>query len=254
MNIEFHPLAELFPLMDGDEFAALIADIKANGLREPIVLHDGKILDGRNRYRACVQAGVRPTLQEWNQEGSAQAFVISKNLHRRHLSESQRAMIAARLVTTDKSGGGRLTSCKQKVTNEQAAALLNVGADTVSCARTVLREGTEAEIKAIECGDATVNTVAREIRRKTPAESRAVSKREIQARRTQTTQMQADIWQRLKEALEHLTSLPLPSDVVLIARNKDKRSNGAAINHKLKPSLEWLKEFDHAWNAGSDQR
>ena len=56
--LKFHPLANLFPLMDGEEFAALQSDIAAHGVREPVVLFDGQILDGRNRYRASQLAGV----------------------------------------------------------------------------------------------------------------------------------------------------------------------------------------------------
>ena len=58
---EFHPVTEIFPMMDGEQFAKLVEDIKANGLREPIWLHsDGRIVDGRNRYGACLEAGVEP--------------------------------------------------------------------------------------------------------------------------------------------------------------------------------------------------
>ena len=56
----FHPLADMFPLMEGDEFNELVKDIRRNGLKQNIIVHEGKILDGRNRYRACLEAGVDP--------------------------------------------------------------------------------------------------------------------------------------------------------------------------------------------------
>ena len=52
MNYEYHELANLFPLMDESQYSDLVADIKENGLVESIVLHEGKILDGRNRYKS----------------------------------------------------------------------------------------------------------------------------------------------------------------------------------------------------------
>jgi hypothetical protein len=60
LKFEFHPLANVFPLIEGAEFDELVADIKANGLNQCIELYEGKILDGRNRYRACLAAGVEP--------------------------------------------------------------------------------------------------------------------------------------------------------------------------------------------------
>lgn len=53
MTHDWHPAAEVFPLMNPHDLETLTADIADNGLREPIVLLDGKVLDGRNRLRAC---------------------------------------------------------------------------------------------------------------------------------------------------------------------------------------------------------
>lgn len=91
---ELHPLCTLFPRLGEGEFAALVSDIRANGLREPITLHDGMVLDGGNRYRACLAAGVEPRFRE-HSGGNIVAFVLSANLHRRHLSPGQQAAIVA---------------------------------------------------------------------------------------------------------------------------------------------------------------
>jgi hypothetical protein len=106
---DFHPLADLFPLMEGAEFDALVADIRANGLRDGIVLYENKILDGRNRYRACEAAGVSPgfrvAVQSPDQSNIARplitdptAYVISANIHRRHLTAEQKRELIARLI------------------------------------------------------------------------------------------------------------------------------------------------------------
>lgn len=94
--LEIHPAAELFPEMPEAELKQLSADIKSRGLREPIILEDGKILDGRNRYRACQMANITPDCVEWNGKGESPiTFVLSMNLRRRHLDAGQRAAIAA---------------------------------------------------------------------------------------------------------------------------------------------------------------
>lgn len=95
MSREYHPAATVFPLLDGREFEELKADIAANGLLEPIILHpDGRIIDGRNRHRACIETGTEPHFRTLDGSGDLLSFVVSMNLHRRHLTASQRAAVA----------------------------------------------------------------------------------------------------------------------------------------------------------------
>ena len=137
--MKFHPLSELFPLMQGREFDELVADIKAHGLREPITTLDGMILDGRNRWRACEAAGAEPRTCEYHGEDPL-GWVVSLNLHRRHLDESQRAIVAAKIANL---GDGQRKSAspigERAVTQGEAAQLLNVGKRSVERAREVLR-------------------------------------------------------------------------------------------------------------------
>lgn len=95
---EVHPFADAFPLIDGDEFGELVRDIKRNGLREPIILnHDRTVLvDGRNRWRACEEAGADPvfeTLREGYSETAILDLIMSKNMARRQLNAGQRALM-----------------------------------------------------------------------------------------------------------------------------------------------------------------
>jgi ParB-like chromosome segregation protein Spo0J len=102
-----HPLAELMPAMAEDEFLALVADIKQHGVREPVVIFENMILDGRHRLKACDLLGVDPqTPREFTgTEEEARAFVISANLHRRNLKGEQKRELIATLVraTPEKS-------------------------------------------------------------------------------------------------------------------------------------------------------
>ena len=126
--IEFHPVTEIFPLMQGEQYDQLVKDIRENGLREAIWLHpDKRIIDGRNRHRACLDADVEPRFQTWDGEGSLIQFVVSLNLHRRHLTSSQRAASAAEALAQLKveakarqSEGGK-TKVRQKIDEAPSA-------------------------------------------------------------------------------------------------------------------------------------
>jgi ParB-like chromosome segregation protein Spo0J len=107
-GLKFHPLADIFPLMEGAELDALVADIKANGLREKIECYEGQVIDGRNRYRALQRLGIAPTgypkhfrLLDFRDDGEARAHVISKNIHRRHLTPEQKRELIAKLLKAE---------------------------------------------------------------------------------------------------------------------------------------------------------
>ena len=155
MTLEFHPLANIFPLVEGQEFAELTADIAEHGLHEPIVVYEEKILDGRNRYRACEAAGVDPTFTAYTGDDPV-AYVVSLNLRRRHLDESQRAMVAAKLATL-KLGDNQHS---EGLPIGRGSELLNVGARSVARAREVQEHGAPELVRAVERGEVSVSAAA----------------------------------------------------------------------------------------------
>jgi len=150
-----HPAADLFPIMDQAGLKELADDIRQNGLLEAIVLCDGQVLDGRNRATACEMAGITPRFEEPT-IASPISYVLSKNLHRRHLTTGQRAIVAAEAVpllqeeAKKRQGGvGRYGSCQkqQEPHNKEvtgtaralAAKQLGVGGTTVQFAIDIKR-------------------------------------------------------------------------------------------------------------------
>src|SRR5262249_54580642 len=129
--LEYHPFAEVFPLLEGETFDALVKDIEARDLQEPICVYEGKILDGRNRYRACQILGREPKVQDYGGDDPV-GFVLSANLHRRHLNESQRAMVAANLSNLV-PGANQHT--KAGLSAKEASALLKVGTASIERAK-----------------------------------------------------------------------------------------------------------------------
>jgi N6-adenosine-specific RNA methylase IME4 len=96
-NIPFHEIANIFPLIHGKEFVELKADIKSNGVHEPITLYEGQILDGRNRFIACQETGVQPNYVDYTGSDPV-GYVISLNLLRRQLDSDQKAAAALKAL------------------------------------------------------------------------------------------------------------------------------------------------------------
>lgn len=214
-----HRFAELFPPLEGAPFDELVEDIRLNGIRDPITLYEGAILDGRNRYRALLDlrdtgelrgAGwgayegepvtdedlAEDLLLPWfcrfspGVDGDPLRYVLSKNLHRRHLDESQRAMVAARLATmrqgerTDLEPAADLRKAEdetepsanlpkvepaRKIDQAAAAELLNVSSRSVRAAKVVQQHGAPELAQAVDQGKIAVSA-AEQIARKSEGE------------------------------------------------------------------------------------
>lgn len=137
-RLEYHSVANIFPMMTETELTALKNDILLNGLREPIHLFQGKIIDGRNRYVACLENGIKPKFKTFDgAENELIDFVISLNIHRRHLTTSQKACLAAELMPaiemqTKENLSKKMTAIRKRQ-NEVSAKLQNLNSSqTVS--------------------------------------------------------------------------------------------------------------------------
>lgn len=180
-----HALAELFPPLGAKDLKALADDIKANGLVNPIITYEDKVLDGRNRLAACKLAKVEPRFEEWKGEGDPTTWVVSQNVHRRHLTESQRAMLGAKLLKLEKEKakqrmseggkkGGETKSHKGLVTlptplsakpkgssHKKVAELMKVSASSIQYAEKVEKKAVPALAKAVREGKVKVSAAAK---------------------------------------------------------------------------------------------
>ncbi len=153
-NYPIHPAAELFPMMSETEYEGLKEDIKRHGQRDFIMLWKRRLVDGRNRLRACEELGIEPAFTELSEEVDPVAWVLSHNLHRRHLTTSQRAMVATKLATLLH---GDVKSQKSDASidassQSEAAGKLNVSRKSVQRARTVATKATPKVVAAVEAG------------------------------------------------------------------------------------------------------
>lgn len=187
--LKAHPLADMFPMINGEDYPAFKMDIEEHGLTDEIVLLDGLILDGRNRYRVLTELGWLDDAShfvDFNDLGIFNAngeplspfdYVISKNMQRRHLNESQRAMVAARaanmrqgertdipkraplnddapLDTTEPSANMR------KVSQGDAAKLFKVSERMVNSANKVVKDAVKPLRDLVESGELAVSLAA----------------------------------------------------------------------------------------------
>lgn len=164
MNYETHPVADIFPMMPQQEFERLRDDIEKNGLLEPIWLYEDQIIDGRHRYAACLELGIEADFREYDGHDPI-GFTVSLNLTRRHLNESQRAMVAASLANMVSGGtganqhndGSRSANLQSSVSQSEAATLLQVSPRSVATAAKIERDAPEQIVDAVKAGVMSLN-------------------------------------------------------------------------------------------------
>lgn len=159
----WHDYANLFPMLDGSAQDALRSDIQQHGIRQPVILFAGRILDGRNRFMAARDLGLKfPAADFVGTDVEARDYVLSTNLHRRHLTESQRAAVAAKLANMKQ--GERtdlhLSANLPKVSQSEAADMLSVSERSVTTAKKVIEQGAPELVAAVEQGAVSVSAAA----------------------------------------------------------------------------------------------
>lgn len=163
-----HPAADLMPMLGESDLAALAADIRANGLHEPVVLFDGQVLDGRNRLAACRLAGVEPTFRTLESCGDPVSFVLSVNVRRRHLSTTQLAMVAGRVAASglnlgpgQKSSVPNLVQAGERTVDAAARLVGGVEKSSIILAISVLKHGAPELIALVDRNDLAVSVAAK---------------------------------------------------------------------------------------------
>lgn len=159
IQIQAHPIADKMPLMPEEEFIKLKEDIKANGLQEPIILHEGKVLDGRHRARAVVELGwdIRDFTEEFANDQNPIIYAMSKNVRRRHLSIPQRAAVGASLLKLlQESSAQNGESGTKKINLEKAAATVGVHSRRITEIEEIASRDPET-LKQVEAGHISIH-------------------------------------------------------------------------------------------------
>jgi hypothetical protein len=169
---KFHALADAFPLIEGSDFDELVKDIEANGLLQPIIMFEGQILDGRNRWLACQKLGIPHTEIKFRGDDPV-SFVWSTNAVRRQLTASQKSVAAAKLATAS-SGRPQRTGpggpiFGDELTNTEVAKKTGVSESSIKRAKRVLALGLPSVVTAVEDGKLAV-TAAERLAQKPQAE------------------------------------------------------------------------------------
>lgn len=153
-RLTIHPAADHVPEMGKEEFEAFTLDIKQNGLDKPVEIYEGKILDGRHRYRALIRLKMfdfdvhtQDVTKYLKDQNISPLAYIALQEARRHQSAGQRAIFAAKHIQKLDAAGERTE------TQDMIAKLLGVKPRTLERANRVLRDGPAEEVSQVESGE-----------------------------------------------------------------------------------------------------
>jgi ParB-like chromosome segregation protein Spo0J len=263
--VKFHPLADMFPLMEGEEFDQLVADIKANGLHEQIVLYDGMILDGRNRYRACLALGwtwaaidnmsinLDSLIHDY---GGPAAYVISANIHRRHLTREQTRELIAKLIKAQPEKSDRAIAADMKVDKNVVSRVRKEAESTGAVAPVEKRVGKDGKARKQPASKVTekhrlpspkkANEQAKETGKPTLASDGYIyfgtSEENAKAGEDQRAMVYG-----VRRALDHLANINLTGTEFLKYASPWQlwKPEEAKV---IKRALKWLTSLDAAWD------
>lgn len=270
-TFEQHPLSAIFPKMSPEAFKELIDDIDMNGVRDKIIVYDNKILDGWHRYQACLELKVaKPPMVEFEGDDPA-GFVLSKNLHRRHLSAGVRALILAQ-ATEWQQGSGRISKSLERAkesgnftTLTQAAELAQVSPKTMQQARKATLAIDEVQ-QAVSEGKLSINKAAK-LADKPPEEQKTALKKALSkdpAPKKAPDSVPMDVYQELKKAYEELeddydtasTELEMAQKELAAVesfRNNEQVKELMKLNHQLRSMTEARDQWQNKCNELTKQ-
>lgn len=248
--MQTHRYANIVPTASLNHVSGLVRHIRQKGQRDPIVILDGAILDGRARYLACRRAGIEPKIETYSGDDPL-LYVLERN--RPRLNVSQMAMVIARAVLVF-ARDQRLLASK-----------LNVSLGMTRRAVRILMTGTEDQVTSVLEGKQSVTAITDKPKapKTKPPEEKPPRRRgrrprcvpppsEPESRRTTLTEA-AELWSHLREAFNRLGSLPCASDAAAII-GKLAPGVQTVVDQKLPGIIKWMEEFSHEWKSGNERR
>lgn len=178
---DVHPACALLPMMSEASLREMADDIKANGQQQPVILFEGRLLDGRNRLKACELAGVEPVVQSWTGDDPVR-WVLSLNFHRRHLTDSQKSIVGARAeqllaeraaeqatpepIEEEAEAPAPVEAPEpsremKRQAREAAAALVNVSTNAIARGRRLMEHAVPELVGAVARGSVTLTQASR---------------------------------------------------------------------------------------------